>query len=107
LLPLHKIFSSGRVAWRERTRSVPDMDQKYYEEIAMIGYTKNDLPYIDSKSLFAAVMYAGWLMGQNHGSIALASKRAAERFDVDEKAVAFLVQAARIRASSRQRVSAV
>ena len=70
-------------------------------------FAKYDLPYIGDKNLFAAVQFAGWLMERNNWPVPLAATRAAERYNADEKLVAWHVQNARIRASGRKRIPAV
>ena len=68
----------------------------------MMELSKEDLPFINSKTLFAAVMYAGRLMGEDGWSMKLASWRAATYYKTDEKLVARYVQNAFMRGSWRQ-----
>ncbi len=71
------------------------------------GFNKHDLPFIGDKTVFTAVLYAGWLMDQHDWQIPLAAARAVERYDADEKAVVDHIQQARARACCRTRVPAV
>ena len=70
----------------------------------MSGFTKEDLPFIGSKTIFAAVMWAGRLMEEDGQSISHAAHRAAMHYQADEKRVARYVGNALIRASWRKRV---
>lgn len=68
----------------------------------MIGFTKEDLPHINSKPMFAAVMFAGRLMTEDDCSAEQAASRAARYYQADEKQVRRYVGNALIRASWRK-----